>query len=107
MMETEGVDNFIKRHRQDAEFLRAEIKKMGLELYSKAPSYAVTGVNMPAGVDGSAFVKALKAKGVTVAGGQDTLKGKIIRIAHMGGIKRADIEFALAQIKKTLEELKK
>ncbi|MDD5440123.1 MAG: alanine--glyoxylate aminotransferase family protein [Candidatus Omnitrophica bacterium] len=106
MIEAEGVDTFIKRHRQDAEYVRARTKAMGLSMYSKAPSYAVTAVNVPEGKDGSALVKACKAKGVTFAGGQDTLKGKIIRIAHMGGINRQDLEDALNVLEGCLKELK-
>lgn len=106
IIEKEGIDNFIARHRKDAEYVRSEVKKMGLEIYSKFPSDAVTAVNIPQGVDGSALIKALKAKGITVAGGQGDLKGKIFRIAHMGGITRTDLEYALKMLKETLSEMK-
>lgn len=107
IIENEGVDNFIARHRKNAEFVRSEAKKLGLELYSKSPSYAVTAINIPEGIDGGAVVKALKAKGITFAGGQDSLKGKIVRVAHMGGINKSDLEFAMAEFGKTLKELGK
>lgn len=105
MIKKEGVDNYIKRHALDASFMRESVKKMGLELYSESPSDAVTAVKVPDGVDGQALVKALKAKGVTVAGGQSQLKGKIFRIAHMGGIGRGDLEFALGKLKEVLTEM--
>jgi len=105
--EAEGIDNFIEKHRKNAEYLRSELNKMGLSLYSKSPSYAVTAVNVPEGTDGSAIVKSLKLKGITVAGGQDSLKGKILRIAHMGGITREDLDVAIKELNNTLKELKK
>jgi len=106
MIEKEGVDASIARHRSDAEYVRKEMKKLGLDVYSKAPSDAVTAVKVPQGMDGSLLVKTLKSKGVTFAGGQGSLKGKIIRIAHMGGINRKDLEYALEVLKETLKELK-
>ncbi|UCD55073.1 MAG: alanine--glyoxylate aminotransferase family protein [Candidatus Omnitrophota bacterium] len=101
-----GVDNFIKRHAGDAEFVRKHIKDLGLKLFSKSPSDAVTAIKIPEGVDAAKLINSLKSKGVTFAGGQGTLKGKIFRIAHMGSIVRADLEYALGKLKETLGEQK-
>lgn len=103
LIEAEGVDTYIRRHREDADFVRAAINEMGLTLFSKSPSQAVTGVRIPEGVNGDDFIKALKAKAIRVAGGQAALKGKIFRIAHMGGITRKDLEHALSVIKETVK----
>jgi len=105
-IQEEGVDNYIARHRKNAEFVRAACAKMGLEVYSKSPSFAVTAVKLPATVDGGALIKTCVEKGVRFADGQDTLKGKIVRIAHMGGIGRADLEEALKVLESTLNEMK-
>ncbi len=105
IIEKEGIDNFIERHSLDAEYVRGEMKKMNLEIFSESPSNAVTAVKIPEGVDGAGLIKSLKAKGITFAGGQAHLKGKIFRIAHMGGITRKDLEYALGVLKETLEEL--
>jgi len=102
MITEEGVDNFIARHKNDAEFVRKYIKDLGLGLFSKAPSNAVTAVNVPKDVDSSKLIKTLKSQGVTFAGGQAHLKGKIFRIAHMGGITRKDLESALFTLKEVL-----
>jgi serine---pyruvate transaminase len=104
MIKEEGVDNFIKRHKSDAKFVQDSAKNLGLQLFSKSPSYAVTAINIPSGVDVSKLIKALKAKGITFAGGQGNLKGKIIRIAHMGGVTKEDLEHAIEELKKTLKE---
>lgn len=103
MIMEEGVDKFIERHREDAKFVRGSVKKAGLELFSKSPSDAVTAVRIPDGIDAAKLISSLKSKGVTFAGGQGELKGKIFRIAHMGGITRADLEYALKVLKETLK----
>ena len=43
--------------------------------------------------------------GITVAGGQDHLKGKIIRIAHMGALDEYDILTGLACLEKVLHQM--
>jgi len=105
IIEKEGVDNSIKRHTDDAEYLRSELKKMGLEIFSKSPSNAVTAAMVPQGIDGGALIKALKQKGITFAGGQAELKGKIFRIASMGAITRKDLDRGLSALKDVLKEL--
>ena len=103
MIKEEGVDNFIARHKSDAEFVKNYIKNLGLSLFSKSPSDAVTAVKVPEGTDAGKIISSLVAKGVTFAGGQAHLKGKIFRIAHMGGITRKDLQFGLDQLRKTLK----
>ena len=53
---------------------------------------ALTALFPPEGLDSGAIVKALKSEfGSTVAGGQGQLKGKIMRIAHLGYYDATDI----------------
>ena len=104
MVRREGVDNFIKRHVEDAAFLREAIKGLGMEIFSKSPSNAVTAVKSPEGVDAADIIKSLKTKDVTFAGGQAQLKGKIFRIAHMGGIRKDDLKVAIEKLHETLKE---
>lgn len=94
---SKGVDNVIAEHRSQANAFREAAKAIGLSIFSKSPSSAVTGVNTPAGMDADALIKLLKTEyGVTFAGGQEALKGKIFRCAHMGGI---DKEHTIEAIK--------
>ena len=78
------------------------MKDLGLEIYSKSPSEAVTAVSVPEGVDAGKLIKSLKSEGITFAGGQAQLKGKIFRIAHMGAITRNDLEYAIGKLKEKL-----
>lgn len=86
MMEKEGIDNVFKRHSINAEATRAAVKALGLKLLAQdIPSNAATGCFLPENIDGKAFVKYLRDKcGVSIAGGQDHLAGKILRISHLG-----------------------
>lgn len=84
MILDEGIENLEKRHFILAEMTRQAMKELGLKLLSESPSNSATGVFTPEGIDADKFRKDLLKIGVRVAGGQDHLKGRIIRIAHMG-----------------------
>jgi len=100
-----GVDNVIAEHQKMARAFREASKAIGLGIFSKSPSSAVTAVNAPAGIDADAIIKLLKTEfGVTFAGGQEQLKGKIFRVAHMGGI---DEEHTIESIKALEQALAK
>ena len=104
----EGMERVWARSAKLAEETRHELKQMGLELFSKAPSNTLTAVKVPAGIDGEKLVSVMRdEKGVTMAGGQGDMKGKVFRIAHMGFITKADIEIGISVLKETLEEFKK
>jgi len=80
-------------------------KELGLTVFSKSPSNAVTALMVKEGKDASILIKAMKARGIIVAEGQDQLKGKVIRIAHMGGITKQDVARTLEALKESLKEL--
>lgn len=94
----EGLEKMFKRNRKMADATRAGVKAMGLQLLSPdSPSDSVTAIKVPEGVDGGAVVKQMLAlHGITIAGGQDALKGKIFRLSHMGYLDRFDILTALS-----------
>jgi serine---pyruvate transaminase len=79
---------------------------LGLDLFSSAPVNSVTGICVPAGLDGTAVVRQMKTRyGITIAGGQDHLKGKIVRIAHVGFFSEFDIITAISGLEMTLSDL--
>jgi aspartate aminotransferase-like enzyme len=87
--------------------MREGIKAAGLSLFPKeSPSDAVTAVSAPEGVDGQTIYKNLRVQyGITAAGGQDHLKGKIFRLSHMGYMDRFDVITALAAVEMVLRGL--
>jgi aspartate aminotransferase-like enzyme len=106
MILAEGLDNVLARHARLANATREAMKALGLEIYAKSPSNAVTAVKVPDGVDGSAIVKKMRdEQGVTIAGGQSELKGKIFRVAHLGYMDEFDSISAIAGIEMVLSQL--
>jgi aspartate aminotransferase-like enzyme len=103
MIRDEGIENIWARHRRLALGLRAGVAALGLKLFSNAPSFAVTPVWLPDGVDWNAFSKALKVEnGVTIAGGQGEYAGRIFRISHLGYYDDLDMVTAIAALERAL-----
>lgn len=102
-MRRQGLDVIFARNKKLAKATRLAMQALGLELFApQASSDAVTAVKVPDGIDGEKLVKTMRDEyGVTIAGGQSQLKGKIFRIAHMGFITEADLKVGI----KTLEEV--
>lgn len=97
MIREEGIENIWRRHRMLATALRSGVEAIGLRLFSDTPSYAVTPVWMPEGVEWSAFNKVLKGTyGITIAGGQDVYKGRIFRVSHLGYYDHLDMVTVMA-----------
>ncbi|MDI6839565.1 MAG: alanine--glyoxylate aminotransferase family protein [bacterium] len=106
LINKEGIDGLLQRHALLAEATRAGVTALGLKLISKYSANAVTGVYAPDGVDGAELKSLLwKRYGVNVAGGQNHLKGKIIRIAHLGYMGPFDIITAISAIEMSLNDL--
>jgi serine---pyruvate transaminase len=106
MMQQDGLENIFKRHKVMADATRSALKALGMELFASAPSDGVTAAKVPAGVDGEKLVKTMRdTYGVTIAGGQDELKGKVIRIAHMGYITESDIIMGITCLEKVLTQM--
>ena len=83
------------------------MKALGLELLAPdSPSDACTAIKVPEGIDGAKIPSLIREKyGVAIAGGQDHLKGKIVRISHMGYVNAYDILSGLAALEFVLRDL--
>lgn len=108
MIEDEGLDNVFERHRLLGRSARAAVKALDLEIFGAEDDAAnvVTAIKLPEGIDGAKVPKTMRDKyGVTIAGGQNQLKGKIARIAHTGYFGAFDILTTLSALEMTLTEL--
>lgn len=107
MMKAEGLPGMFARQAKLARALRAGIEGAGLSLFPKGTaSDALTVVCSPDGIDGQAIYKNLRVQyGITAAGGQDHLKGKIFRLSHMGYVDTFDIITGLAAVEMVLKGL--
>ena len=107
MIRKEGLEAVFQRHERLAEATRAAMKALDLELYAPdSPSNALTAVKMPEGIQGGKLKNLFFEKfGITVAGGQDQAKGKIIRIAHLGYYERLDMVMVISALEMLLKEM--
>ena len=105
-IKAEGLPNVFARHAWMAEATRAGVAAMGLELFAKDPCNVLTSVVVPEGIDGKKLVKRMREDyGVSVAGGQAHLVGKIFRLAHMGYMERFDVIIALSAVEMMLHDM--
>lgn len=88
----QGVDEIVEEAQQMARAARAGLRALGFRILSQRPAGAVTAAFPPEGVDAEALRKTLESRfGVKAAGGQGHLKGRIIRIAHLGYFDLLDV----------------
>lgn len=105
-LRAEGIENVWARHARMANATRAAVKAMGLEVFADHPTDGLTVIKVPAGMDGSAALALMEKKyGVKLANGQDMLKGKIWRFAHMGYMDQFDVMAGLSALELTLLEM--
>jgi aspartate aminotransferase-like enzyme len=106
MLKEETLEGVFSRHERLARATRTAAGGLGLELFATTPTNAVTAIRVPNGIDGSAVVRQMRVRyGITIAGGQDHLKGKIVRIAHIGYYSEFDIITAISGLEMTLSDL--
>ena len=71
-----------------------------------SPPFACTAIRLPEGVDGKKLEKTIRDRyGITMAGGQDKLSGKILRIGHMGDVDGFDMLTAIAALEMALLDI--
>jgi aspartate aminotransferase-like enzyme len=108
MMKEEGAESIAARHHRLRKSLRAGLEAMGLQLFvdESCASPTITAIKPPEGITVDSIRKALKEKyRITVADGQEELKGQIFRIGHMGYVFDRDILMTLACLEAVLLEL--
>jgi aspartate aminotransferase-like enzyme len=109
LIKARGLENTFKHFERLAKATRTAAQALGLTLFPEESciSNALTTINVPAGIDGGKLVKLMRdTYGITVAGGQgEQLKGKVIRIAHMGYLDEYDVLTGIACLEKCLKEL--
>ena len=108
LIEEEGLEQVFERHRLLGRATRAAARALELELLGPDDENAnvVTAIKLPEGIDGAKVPKLMRDRfGVTIAGGQGRLKGRIARIAHCGYFGAFDIVVTVAAFEMTLREL--
>ncbi len=107
MMLKEGLPNIIARHSRVSKATREGIKSLGLSLFAEE-SYAsntVTAVRSSDGLDTKKLLQILREEHqIVLAGGQQSLDGKIFRIGHLGWVTEDDIKTVISALKVVLPQ---
>src|SRR5699024_11262891 len=109
MFEEEGLDNVYRRHLLMKEMTRAALKALNIPLLvsDDHASPTVTAF-MPVDVDADLLRQTLNNEfGLVLAGGQQHLKGKIIRMGHMGYCSPAHVLQMISLLEIGLKKLNK
>jgi serine---pyruvate transaminase len=104
----EGLEQVYRRHDLLGRATRAAARALDLELLGGGDEKAnvVTAISLPETIDGAGVPKLMRDRfGVTIAGGQGRLKGRIARIAHCGYFGPFDIIVTVSAFEMTLREL--
>ncbi len=108
LIEEEGLDAVYERHRLLGRATREAARALDLELLGGGDERAnvVTAIVLPESIDGARVPKLMRDRfGITIAGGQGHLKGRIARIAHCGYFGAFDIVVTVSALEMTLAEL--
>lgn len=100
MLEEEGKEARLERHRLMMQMVREGLKALGFPLFVDDRWASPTVTAATGGeIDVSELVKAVRSRtGVLLSGGQGELKGKIFRVGHMGAVSPLDMVTTLGAI---------
>ena len=108
IIEEEGIDSRIERHRRLARATRKWAVDAGLELFPELNDFSsysntVTAIKMPDRITDKELRGTLRKEyGIAISGGQEHLKGKIFRIGHMGNVGNRDLIATLSAVEDVL-----
>lgn len=86
-----GMPACWKEHAQIATALRTKVVESGLTIFPQQPANALTVIKMPEGVDGTKIVDICKKRDrILLANGQAEMRGKIVRIGHLGPVSKGE-----------------
>ncbi len=111
MLEEEGLDNVFARHHRLAEAARRAVRAWrqndGPEIFASDPraqSDSITAVQLPDGCDADKMRQLCLDKfNVSLGGGLDRLRGRVLRIGHLGDLNEPMILGAIAAVEMALE----
>jgi aspartate aminotransferase-like enzyme len=107
MMLAEGLEAIFVRHQHMGDYVRRHVRALGLHLLADSThaSNTVTAMRVPEGIDAKVLLNTLRERDqVVLAGGQDHLSGKMVRIGHMGCCEVRDLFTALNCLQVRLKE---
>jgi aspartate aminotransferase-like enzyme len=81
----EGIENLVANAALQAGATRAAVASWGMSIFPRVPGNAITAFSTPPGVETAKVISLMRDRfGVLLSGGQGSMKGKIIRVGHLG-----------------------
>lgn len=94
----EGLENVLNRHAEISAFVRKRIQEMGLKLWPLEENFCsptVTAISLPEGLSEARIIQDVAKKyAILIGGGYKELRGRVLRIGHMGY--QAHLPFVMA-----------
>lgn len=100
----QGMEAVFRRQWALTCMVRAGVRALGLELLvDERFTWGLTAIRLPDGVDGISLLRYCEREyGVLFAGGQDHLKGRVVRFGHMGYVDWGDVLAGLYALRQSL-----
>lgn len=109
MISEEGLEAFQARHARLGLAAQRALTALGFTPFIQPPhrrSHVITSALAPEGIDTGRLLKTLSARhGLTMTGGQAHLKGKLIRVGHVGAVDALDLCSVFGAVELSLLEL--
>lgn len=109
IINAEGIENRIFKHKKLASAFREAIKSIGLHtipVNDTIVANTLSAIYYPENIDGGAFLKKVYENDIILAGGLlSKIKSKYFRVGHMGSLSSNDLISVLSAIEKALAEL--
>ncbi len=102
---SEGLERTFARVSRLSQSTVCVAHMLGLTLFPQSPSPTLTALSIPQEIGADQLKRSLETYGIMVAGGQDQLKGKILRIGHMGSISTEDQLYMIEKLITSLLKL--
>ena len=97
--ETNGLDKLIQQSKTLSKMTHLFCQSLNLNIFANPPSPSVTSIALPSHIDGVKLKKHIEQQyQVVLGGGQGKLKGRIIRVGHLGGISKDDLKRGLKSL---------
>jgi aspartate aminotransferase-like enzyme len=102
---SQGLPQHFATIHSRADFTRELCQFIGFKLYSSSPADSLTALLCPDGIDSQKIRLALEQNHhITIMGGQDQAKGKVLRIGHMGHIQKTQMDDLILKLYQTTNE---
>ncbi|MDE0119232.1 MAG: alanine--glyoxylate aminotransferase family protein [Bdellovibrionales bacterium] len=99
LKEINGLDKMIQKSEALSQMTHRFCKSLNLNIFAAPPSPSVTSISLPPHIDGVKLKKYIEQRyQVALGGGQDKLKGRIIRVGHLGAISTDDLKRGLKSL---------